>query len=167
MVFKKIIGVMACDPQGLIGNNGALPWDYPAELEHFRRTIYGHPIIMGGKTFEAVPTALLHNKLSIVFSRTKKNKLVAGNSKSIFVSSVEEFTSLPEIQEYTQMFMIGGAEIAHLFLKYRLISEFVLTKIHKAYKGDSFLDLSLFQDWSSSIINKSSDYTIYKYTTSL
>ena len=75
---RKITGLMACDPDGVIGNKGALPWSYPEDLSHFQRTTHGQVMIMGQKTFESTPMELLKNRFNIVFSHDKNSTVFAG-----------------------------------------------------------------------------------------
>jgi dihydrofolate reductase len=157
-MYPHITGIMACDPHGVIGKGNDLPWNYPEELAHFRRTVKGHIIIMGEKTFESIPNDILESCQAIVFSRTTPR---AATSNCTFVSSLEALLALP-MPENVKMFVIGGGEIAHLFLRHNLIADFILTKIHKTYEGDVFLDLSLLRDWPESVIQQSRDYTIYQ-----
>ena len=42
----------------VIGNKNKLPWDLPADMDHFRELTLGKPIIMGQKTFESIGKAL-------------------------------------------------------------------------------------------------------------
>ena len=159
----KITGIMACDPNGLIGKDSTLPWYYPEEFAHFRRSVYGQTIIMGVKTIESIPMDIMDSCQVVVFSRREK----ISRPNVTFVNSIEAFMELlPQVTPgHRQLFMIGGAEIAHLFLRSNLIAEFLLTRIHKAYEGNVFLDLSLFNGWSESIMEKSKDYTVYKLMT--
>ncbi len=46
--------IVAMSRDGLIGQQGALPWRLPRDLKNFRRLTWGHPIIMGRKTHEAI-----------------------------------------------------------------------------------------------------------------
>lgn len=62
------------------------------------------------------------------------------------------------------MFMIGGAEIAKLFLSTDLLNAFILTKIHDNYEGDTIFPLDLLQDWSCQTVKENKDFTVYKYT---
>ena len=156
-MYPNITGIMACDPQGLIGKGNDLPWSYTEELAHFRRTVQCQTIIVGQKTFESTPRDILESCQVIVFSRRMHSPM----TNCTIVNSLEAFLALP-VPENTKMFMIGGAEIAHLFLRNNLIKDFILTKIHKTYEGDIFLDLSLLQDWPESVIQQTGDYTIYQ-----
>ena len=49
-----VVLVLAAAENGVIGRGGALPWELPDDLQHFKRTTIGRPIIMGRKTFESV-----------------------------------------------------------------------------------------------------------------
>ncbi|OCA06657.1 dihydrofolate reductase family protein [Wolbachia endosymbiont of Trichogramma pretiosum] len=146
---------MAVDPNGVIGINNDLPWRYPSEFKHFCQATDKQVIVMGSKTFETVPQSILKNRTPIVFSR---NKCFNIGPKCTIVSSMKEFLS---IQSSSQVFVIGGAQIAHLFLEHNLISEFIMTEIHKPYKGDTYLNLAFFDRWSKTILVRTEDYTIF------
>ena len=53
-----VVLVLAAAENGVIGRGDALPWDLPDDLQHFKRTTLGHPIVMGRKTFDSVGFAL-------------------------------------------------------------------------------------------------------------
>lgn len=158
---RKIIGLMACDPKGIIGKNGGLPWSYPEELEHFRRAVRGQIMVMGRKTFESIPPDLLKTTLNIVFSKTY---LPSGTDNVIFVRSLSEFLKLDNLPENKQIFMIGGARIAKLFLKEGVISEFLLTKIKKRHDGDVVFPLELLDKWQSVLVEDREDYLVYNFS---
>lgn len=154
----KIIGIMAVDPKGVIGINNRLPWHYPSELDHFRQVTDKQVMVMGRKTFEIIPQNILK---PIVFSRNKLSPCFNKGIECTIVSSMQEFLS---IQGSSKVFMIGGAQIAHLFLKYDLISEFIITEIHRPYEGDVYFNLTLLDRWNKTILTKTKDYTIWKLT---
>lgn len=69
--MKPVTGIMAAKEDGVVGcsGNNGLPWDYPEELEHYRRTTAGAIIIMGRKTFEQMPDHALKTRTPIILSR--------------------------------------------------------------------------------------------------
>ncbi|MCX7343688.1 MAG: dihydrofolate reductase [Proteobacteria bacterium] len=158
--MTKIIGIMASTPNGIIGKDNALPWSYPEEIEHFRKITDSQVMVMGRKTFESAPNSLL-KKTPIVFS---KNKAIRNLKPCTVVESIDSFLEHILSIQCHKAFMIGGAEIAELFLKNNLISEFILTKIHKNYEGDASMDLSFFDKWQQILLTQTKDYTIYKLT---
>lgn len=154
--MPKIIGIMAATNEGIVGKGNWLPWDYKNELEHFRKITNNQVMVVGRKTFESAPPNLFKQK-PIVFSKSMPK-----SEQYTAVESIAEFlTNLSHIN-VQEIFMIGGAEIAELFLKENLISEFILTKIHKNYEGDVSMNLKLFDNWPQALLTQTKDYTIYK-----
>ena len=86
-----ITGIMACDLIGAIGKNNKLPWNAKEELEHFRKTTVGNVMIMGHRTYTAMPERALENRWNIVFSRTARMQI---KENIVFVSSLQEFLIL-------------------------------------------------------------------------
>lgn len=160
MEDRKVVGIMACDPSGVIGAGGGLPWQFESEMQHFLQVISGGVLIMGRKTFESLPQSLKDSHRCVVFSGNSGGR--RGENKVVFVSSLEEFELL-EVSQQSKLFMIGGAEIAHLFLQNNLIAEFILTIMSREYSGDTKLDLNLLKNWTKEILNSCDDYTVYRY----
>ena len=50
--------VVAIANNWVIGCKNALPWDLPADMEHFRQLTLGKTVIMGQRTFESIGKAL-------------------------------------------------------------------------------------------------------------
>ena len=160
--LRKAIGIMAATNEGVIAKGNVLPWNYPEELDHFRSTTDGHNIIMGRKTYEAMPQGIFSSRKAIIFSKNPKE---LDAKPGIFVKSLEEyFDVIQGLGEDEKIFMIGGAEIAHLFLKHKLISSFILTRIHRLYSGDTYLDLNYFKGWRKTVLKSSPHYTILQLT---
>jgi dihydrofolate reductase len=157
---REIIGIMAATGEGVIGNDGALVWDYPDELAHFKETIRNQGLIMGRKTYESTAKDLMSPSKTVVLSRTKDLCLPYAQG----VTSLEECLAyVPSVlSEGEKMFMIGGAEIAHLFLKNGLLSSFLLTHIHKNYPGNERLTLSYFDTWPRRLVKRCEPYTIWE-----
>jgi len=160
--LRKAIGIMAATNEGVIAEGNVLPWNYPEELEHFRSTTDGHTIVMGRKTYEALPEGVFSSRKAIIFS---KNPKLFSAKPGIFVKSLKEyFDIIHGLDKDEKIFMIGGGEIAHLFLKHQLISSFILTRIHRLYSGDAYLDLKYFKGWRETVLKSSSHYTILQLT---
>ena len=50
----RISLIAAVAENGVIGREGGLPWRIPEDLQFFRATTFGKPVIMGRKTFESI-----------------------------------------------------------------------------------------------------------------
>ena len=68
--MRSIIGLMAATQEGIIGNQGALPWHYPDELDHFKKTTLGQTLVMGKKTYQSMPKALFKHRQACVLSNS-------------------------------------------------------------------------------------------------
>nr|WP_156790199.1 dihydrofolate reductase [Rickettsia helvetica] len=80
------------------------------------------------------------------------------------MKSLDDFWQITKLFTDKKIFIVGGAEIATLFLEQNLIDKFLLTKINKNYDGDTFFPLNLLAEWHSVIIDKTNNYQIYKFT---
>ena len=155
---SKITGIMACDPHGVIALNNRLPWHYPEDVEFYRKTIYRQNVILGYNTFIEMPDAFFESHSGMVFSR-KDN--ISPKKNVIFISGMQEFK---QIQCPANSYMIGGAEIAKLFLQENLLDNFLLTIINKEYPGDKFFPLAAIASWPKKLIKSNQDFSIYQYT---
>ena len=115
---------------------------------------------MGRKTFDSIPAKILKNCICIVFSR---NTPLQSYNIIFFIKSLDDFWRVIKPFTDKKIFMVGGAEIATLFLEQNLIDEFLLTKINKNYDGDTFFPIDFLAGWHSVIIDKTNDYQIYKF----
>jgi len=113
---------------GVIGNQGKVPWHIPEDLRHFKRQTMGKPLVMGRKTFESLPY-LLPGRRHIVLSRNPdwlaEGAEVAQNAEMAIMRAGR----VPEIA------VIGGAEIYQLFLPQAKRIE--LTEVHRSPEGDT------------------------------
>jgi dihydrofolate reductase len=153
---------MAADPRGVVGKGNGLPWCYPDETAHFRNTVRRHTIIMGRRSFESAPLDLLEECDTIVFTRDAT--FTPDTPRTTVVRSLDAFKAMIPLNTHQHIFMIGGAELAHIFLEAGLIDDFLLTTIHKEYVGDVVLDLNLFTHWPFIVVGKTANYTIRRYT---
>lgn len=163
-----IIGLMACDPKGCIGKDGGLPWDCAQEMNHFYRMTLHKTMVMGRKTFESMPPAIFDQREAVVLSRTKRPSVL--NSQVAFVTSIEEYL---EYKDLSYHYMVGGAEIAHLFLEHGLLDQFLLSVMDKEYPGDTYLDLQKLNVFDTEISTQYEEFILkdlrkpveLKYTT--
>jgi dihydrofolate reductase len=66
--------IVAMTRDGLIGRGLALPWHWPEDLRHFKRTTRGHVVVMGRATFESLCSQFggpLKQRTNLVVSRTR------------------------------------------------------------------------------------------------
>ncbi len=67
----RLVLVAAMAENGIIGRNGGLPWRLRSELQHFRASTWGKPVVMGRRTYLGIPprNRPLPGRTNIVISR--------------------------------------------------------------------------------------------------
>jgi dihydrofolate reductase len=131
--------IAAMDQNQLIGRQGKIPWELPADLQYFKETTMGAPIIMGRKTFESIGSAL-SGRRNIILTR---NKDYAAEGCEIVHSKDKILDEFLEKKE--EAFIIGGAEIYKQFLAYS--DKLYLTIIEHEFSGDTYLPEIDWQKW--------------------
>jgi dihydrofolate reductase len=61
--------IYAVSPEGVIGQDGAIPWYHPGDFRRFKRVTLGSTVIMGRKTFESMGKPLPGRRNVVVTSR--------------------------------------------------------------------------------------------------
>lgn len=63
--------VVAHGTNRVIGADGDLPWHLPSDMAFFKALTTGHPVVMGRKTYESIPSRFrpLPGRRNIVLSR--------------------------------------------------------------------------------------------------
>lgn len=121
--------IAAVARNGAIGKDNALLWRLPEDLQFFKRTTMGCPVIMGRKTYESIGRPL-PGRRNIVISR---NDGWAANGVER-ASSLQAALAL--VADAQKAFVIGGAQIYAEALPQA--DEIVLTEIDRAFDGDAF-----------------------------
>lgn len=124
-----IVLILARADNGVIGQNGRLPWHLPADLRHFKALTQGTPMVMGRKTFDSLP-GLLPGRRHIVLTHDT-NWQEEGAEVAHDIDEALRLANAPHVS------IIGGAEIFALFEPYADRVE--LTEIHIAAEGDTTL----------------------------
>jgi dihydrofolate reductase len=131
----QLVLVVARARNGVIGNNGALPWHLPADLKRFKAMTVGKPVVMGRKTFDSIgkPLPGRHN---IVLTRDRgwraDGVTVAANlAEAVAAAGLDPRARADEIM------VIGGAQIYAEALPSATRIE--LTEVDAAPDGDTRL----------------------------
>lgn len=132
--------IVAASENNVIGIENRLPWNLPADLQFFKNTTWGMPIIMGRKTFESMGRPL-KGRQNIVITRQKDY-----TSPGItVVPSIEAAVKAAEEQEVNEIFITGGTEI---FLQaFPLVDRIYLTRVHTTVQGDAFFPEISNDEW--------------------
>jgi dihydrofolate reductase len=134
---SKLTIVVAIDANRGIGINNKLPWHLKEDLQHFKRTTTGHPIIMGRKTFDSIGRPL-PNRRNIVVTRNP-------NWQHDGVDAVTSIEDALDLAGEGEAFLIGGAQIFSDALP--LTDKLIVTEIEKTFACDTFFPQIDPQQW--------------------
>lgn len=121
--------VYAQSRNGVIGDNGVLPWHIPSDLKRFKAITLGKPVIMGRKTWDSLPRKPLPGRLNIVLTRQLD---FMANGATVVAGRQAALNAAGDVPEVC---VIGGAEIFTLFLDD--VSRIYLTELDADVKGDT------------------------------
>ncbi len=136
--------VVAVANNGVIGRGNALPWDLPDDLQHFKRTTMGRPIIMGRKTFESIGRPL-PGRLNIILTRDSAWQAPGVSVATSMQQAIDIAEDQALIDGADSVVVIGGAEIYRQALP--ITSRVFLTRVHGDVQGDAFFDLDQLVEW--------------------
>lgn len=139
--------VVACARDGAIGNKGALPWNIPEDMAHFKRLTMGHAVIMGRKTWESIPFKYrpLSGRTNIVLTRTYSNtRFDHGTAPMVHVSSSLWMVGDMDVALHvarddandSEPMVIGGASIYNAALP--MATRIEMTVIDRDVEADTF-----------------------------
>ena len=128
-----VSAIVAVSENGYIGKENQIPWHLPKDLQYFKKTTLGHPVIMGRRTWDSLPEKYrpLPGRQNIVI--TSQSEFEAPGA--IIVSSAEEaIEKTKEIDE--EIFIIGGARVFEESL--HLADRLILTEIEGEKESDTY-----------------------------
>ena len=132
--------IVAASKNWVIGIDGKMPWNLRADLQHFKQTTMGWPIIMGRKTFDSLRRPL-PGRLNIVLSRSDLQlpegcKLVPSLEVAFQEASQWLLSNRSDIaQSDWKIFIIGGGDIYKTTLG--AVDRIYLTNIDRIVEGDT------------------------------
>jgi dihydrofolate reductase len=100
----RITLVAARARDGAIGRDNTLPWHLPEDLQHFKATTLGHPIVMGRRTFESIGRPL-PGRRTIVVSRDAGWSPPGCERAASLEDAISRCAGLPEV------FVVGGGQL--------------------------------------------------------
>lgn len=136
--------IAAVARNGVIGNNGSIPWHLPEDLRHFKALTMGKVVIMGRKTFESIMQKLgrpLPGRTNVVITRNKDYEVPSG--VKVCHSLDDAVAAYPN----DDLWIIGGGEIYRQALD--RADTLHITHVEGDYDGDA-----LFPDINPAIWHK-------------
>lgn len=136
----KIKIIAAIDENFAIGKGGDQLAYLSHDLKRFKALTLNSTIVMGRKTFEALPKGALPQRRNIVLTRNTEYKAPG----AAVVHSIAELVKYAMNGE--DLFVIGGGEIYSIFIE--LADELYLTRINHGFKdADTHFPIINMSEW--------------------
>ncbi|HEY1125251.1 MAG TPA: dihydrofolate reductase [Sphingobium sp.] len=123
----EIVLLFARADNGVIGANGDIPWNIPADLRRFKAMTMGTPMLMGRKTFESLP-GILADRRHIVLTRDTNWSAPGAEA----VHSMDEAIAAAHAPVLS---VIGGADLHRMFEP--IADRLEYTEVHASPPGDT------------------------------
>jgi len=98
--------IVARSLNGVIGNQGSLPWKCPEDLRYFWRTVGNKPLLMGFKTWLSMPKSM-KNLAYVTTNWQASTRLDYSTDQVIFIAP----GALPDVE-----WCVGGASTFDTYL---------------------------------------------------
>lgn len=157
--MEEII-IAAVADNGVIGDDGDIPWDYPEDIQHFKETTTGSPVIMGRTTYESIEEDLggpLPDRDNIVLSRDEQYTLPPAVDQA---SDIDEAVEIADGYD-DEAYIIGGASIYDQFLE--RADRMLLTAIPETPDGDTYFPEWDTDDWVHEETESIGELTVHHY----
>lgn len=122
--------IAAVGRNGVIGRDGGLAWRDTQDLQRLRALTWGHPVLMGRKTWDSLPAKFrpLPGRRNLVLTRDAAWQADGAER----VASLDD--ALAKTADAPTLFVIGGAEVYALALPFADTLE--LTEVDADLDGD-------------------------------
>lgn len=140
MKRSAIVLVVAVADNGVIGNDGTMPWHISADFRRVKALTMGKPLVMGRKTFDSLP-GVLPGRRHVVITRDTAWE-AEGAERAGSLAEAIAMANAPEIV------IFGGAQIYAEALPQA--DRIELTEVHAAPAGDTRFPALDRSQWSES-----------------
>lgn len=131
--------IVAVSQNGMIGNQGKLPWHLSADLRRFKQLTMGHTLVMGRRTHESIGRPL-PGRISIVVTRNPSRSW----DGCLVASSWQQALAMAPADK--ALFAIGGRQIFEVALAD--CQRLYWTVVHADVEGDVTFPAIDWSDWT-------------------
>jgi dihydrofolate reductase len=126
--------ILAVADNGVIGASGGIPWRLKTDLQRFKATTVGKPIVMGRKTFLSLRRPL-PGRTNIVMTRDGDFR-APGAVVTTSLAAARQVATGDALRRFvTEIAVIGGAEIYAQWMG--LADRLEVTEVHTKPAGDT------------------------------
>lgn len=127
----RISAIAAMDEKRGIGKDNKLLFKIPEDFRRMRDLTFGHPIIMGRKTFESIGR-VLPGRTNMIVTRDTTYKVPG----AIICHSLEEAVKVAKEKDSKEIFIFGGGQVFSEALP--LVDRLYLTIVERDFGADTF-----------------------------
>lgn len=120
-----LIAAMGRDRE--IGYQGQMPWHLPRDLKHFKAITLGHTVLMGRKTWEALPFAL-PGRRNVIITRQHDYRPQVKPEADVHIAHSVEMAC--ELAGNGEIMIIGGAQLYSICLPWASVLELTLIDVN-------------------------------------
>lgn len=158
--MPKITLIAALNQRRVIGDDGTIPWDLPGDRKLFYNETFGHPVILGRKTFENIcekSDGPLDGRLNIVMSESESYDqpmvVTARNKQAAIEAAKDTFED--------EVFVAGGESIYRQFIDDA--DRMLLTWVKKYVHGNAYFPKFDLNEWKTGEQRITNNYTVIDY----
>ncbi|MCR4556113.1 MAG: dihydrofolate reductase [Alphaproteobacteria bacterium] len=134
-----------------LSKNGKIPWEFEEDRAFFQKLTRNSVVIMGRNTFFSHKNFPLKDRINCVITKTDIPDAIC-------------FPTLEEaIKNYSDAWIIGGAQLYNYALQKDLIAEAIITQVNQEYDADTFLDTKYLESFNRKLMIKKENYCIWKW----
>jgi len=136
--------IVAKSRNGVIGKDGAMPWHLSSDLQFFKRTTLGKPVLMGRVTWEGLPFPL-PGRPNLVLSRNENYAAKGAEVHNDLHEMIGRGYELAGAGGGDEIILMGGAKLYALALKY--VTRMYITEVDVMCEGDAHFPAIMASDW--------------------
>lgn len=123
---------------GVIGQNGMMPWHSHEDMVHFRQLTMGHPVLMGWNTFKSLGSKPLPNRKNLILTHRKS---LPGDVTPVSLQDIQRLAG----HSSDELFVIGGASVYRQLLPFA--TQLYRTVIKGSYSGETKMPPINYDQW--------------------
>ena len=128
--------IVACAENGVIGQDGGLPWHLSGDLKFFKAQTLGKPVVMGRKTYQSIGKPL-PGRPNLVISRDPDFRAEGVEVLRDIEAALARAQALAAESGAEEVMVIGGGQIFEKTLN--LARRIYLTVVHARPEGDTLM----------------------------
>lgn len=153
---------------GVIGKDNDMPWHLPEDLAHFKRVTMGHPVIMGRKSWDALPEKWrpLPGRSNIVLTRDPAWRAEGATAVQSLEAALEAAGNAADastveggVSGSSEVWIIGGEKVFVDAVDVATVA--LVTELDLEVEGDAFAP-KLGPDWVRESVEPAEGWALSK-----